>query len=407
MKNSTVQYWILQLIGWGGWMMLNVFFVYFFAQGYFYGERGRLFISILALQLCWNILATHLLRTGLRRISWLQMPINKLVVLFISGVILTGCVSYYGSRMTAKATNLSLANYERNLALGRAQTLETDEHITPADYRQLSGPVTDSATYEKVLKIRQNTGWYRDVNGNWKFDSPRSGRFWWDIIFTFILMALWLSIYMVWHYLQKGQKDKLDRLQLEKTVKELELRTIKSHVNPHFIFNSLNSIRALVEENPARARTAITELSNILRSSLQMEKLETIPLEKELKIVKDYLALEQIRFEERLKVHFSIDENTLQQPVPPMMLQTLVENAIKHGISRQINGGIINIVSRFNGPNFEIIVQNTGKLEGDHEGFGIKSTRNRLHFLHNGNAVFDISNMAGGLVQAHVKIPAS
>ncbi len=103
----------------------------------------------------------------------------------------------------------------------------------------------------------------------------------------------------------------------ESLVKELELKTIKSHINPHFIFNSLNSIRALVDENPERARRAITELSNILRSSMQTEKLETVPLEQELNIVKDYLSLEQMRFEERLKVDFDIDEDTLSQPIPP------------------------------------------------------------------------------------------
>ena len=131
-------------------------------------------------------------------------------------------------------------------------------------------------------------------------------------------------------------------MKLEALVKELELKTIKSHINPHFIFNALNSIRALIDENPSRASNAITELSNILRSSMQAEKLETVPFEKELNIVKDYLALEHIRFEDRLKIEYEIDEDTLDQPVP-MMLQTLVENAIKHGIGKQINGGVVKI----------------------------------------------------------------
>ena len=115
---------------------------------------------------------------------------------------------------------------------------------------------------------------------------------------------------------------------MEALVKSLELNTIKAHINPHFIFNALNSIRALIDENPQRARNAITELSNILRSSMQTEKMETVPFERELNIVKDYLALENMRFEDRLKVEYDIDEDTLNQPVPPMMLQTLVENAI-------------------------------------------------------------------------------
>ena len=147
---------------------------------------------------------------------------------------------------------------------------------------------------------------------------------------------------------------------MESLVKELQLKTIKSHINPHFIFNALNSIRALVDENPERARTAITELSNILRSSMQAEKTETTTLEKELSIVKDYLELEQIRFEDRLKVEYDIDEDTLDQQVPPMMLQTLVENAIKHGISKQLNGGLIRVTSDFTDRHHELIVENTG-----------------------------------------------
>lgn len=153
------------------------------------------------------------------------------------------------------------------------------------------------------------------------------------------MIALWFLIYIVYHYLE-NRKDQLDRLKLESTVKELELKTIKSHINPHFIFNSLNSIRALVDENPERARTAITELSNILRSSMQAEKSETVSLQRELDIVTDYLALEHMRFEERLKVELDIDQDTLTQQVPPMMLQTLVENSIKHGISKLVNGGL-------------------------------------------------------------------
>ena len=133
----------------------------------------------------------------------------------------------------------------------------------------------------------------------------------------------WTLIYYFFHYIEKSRKQQLDTLKLEALVKELELKTIKSHINPHFIFNALNSIRALIDENPLRARTAITELSNILRSSMQTEKQETVFFEKELNIVKDYLALEHIRFEDRLQVQYEIAENTLMQPIPPMMLQTL------------------------------------------------------------------------------------
>ena len=198
---------------------------------------------------------------------------------------------------------------------------------------------------------------------------------------------------------------RLDRL--ESLVKELELQTIKAHINPHFIFNSLNSIRALVDENPQRARKAVTELSNILRSSLQSEKMETVTLEKELSIVKDYLALENMRFEDRLKIEYDIDDDTLDQPVPPMMLQTLVENAIKHGISKQVNGGVVKVTSDFKNNYHQLVVQNTGQLNGvvNTEGFGLSSTTNRLNLLYGDKARFEIKQINGSLVEAKVLIP--
>jgi two-component system, LytTR family, sensor kinase len=217
----------------------------------------------------------------------------------------------------------------------------------------------------------------------------------------------WTLIYYFFHYIEKSRKQQLDTLKLEALVKELELKTIKSHINPHFIFNALNSIRALIDENPLRARTAITELSNILRSSMQTEKQETVFLEKELNIVKDYLALEHIRFEDRLKVQYEIAENTLTQPIPPMMLQTLVENAIKHGISKQVSGGTVTIVSKMKERYHQLVIRNTGRLNKspDEDGFGLISTRNRLHLLFGEQANFNIREINGNMVEAELHIP--
>jgi len=224
----------------------------------------------------------------------------------------------------------------------------------------------------------------------------------------FMLYFIWNLIYFIYHFITKSQKQQLDTLKLEALVKELELKTIKAHINPHFIFNSLNGIRALIDEDPSRARNAITELSNILRSSMQTDKLESVSLEKELNIVKDYLALENMRFEDRLRVEYEIDEDTLDQPVPPMMLQTLVENAIKHGISKQITGGKIKIVSDFKDSYHELAVQNTGKLvngTAKGEGFGLPSTLNRLSLLYGEKARFSIKQLTTEIVEARVMLP--
>lgn len=408
MQKSTWRYWVCQIFGWGGWSLLNLFFVYLFAQDFYLKspERRKLFFAVLIIQFIWYILSTHLLRLFLKKINWINFKTDKVILFFIAGVAVTGLLSYYGSKYTAVASENSLATYEKTQDLQSAIKREKDNGLEGTTYYLAKqGIAKDSTDFAVFQKIKQSTGWYRDSTGKWQYQDPRKARFWWDIIFNFILIALWLLIYMVWHYLVRNQKDQLDKIKLAKTVQELELKTIKSHINPHFIFNSLNSIRALVEENPRRARTAITELSNILRSSLQVEKMETVPLERELSIVKDYLALEQMRFEERLKVTFDIDPKTLELVLPPMMLQTLVENAIKHGINKRVNGGVINITSRIVNHQFEIIVENTGSLEKKVEdGFGFTSTRDRLKFLYNGKARFTVEDK-GGTVRSIVLMP--
>jgi signal transduction histidine kinase len=409
MHRTTFRYWVCQILGWGGWTLLNLAFFYFFLQDVYWkaGERKNLLFAILFIQFFWYIAATHLLRLFLKKIHWIKFATDQVIALFISSVMVTGLLAYYGAKTTAIVSGTSLVQYEKNQSLKDAMAKEKSLGLAGTNYYLAQKTnAKDSLNYAAAENIKRSTGWYRNNNGVWKYEEQHKGRFWWDIIFTFILIALWLLLYMIWHYLERNRRAEVDRLNLEKTVKELELKTIKSHIKPHFIFNSLNSIRALVDENPKRARTAITELSNILRSSLQVEKMETVPLNKELDIVRDYLALEQMRFEERLKVEMEIDEDTLGQPVPPMMLQTLVENAIKHGISKRINGGIIRIISRFNDKDFELIVQNSGNLEKkSDDGFGFKSTRDRLKFLCNGNAYFKVEEIDGAKVQSKIVIP--
>lgn len=224
---------------------------------------------------------------------------------------------------------------------------------------------------------------------------------------SFIYFFIWNCIYFIYHYISQTRKNQFDNLKLEALVKSLELKTIKSHINPHFIFNALNSIRALIDEDPVRARHAVTGLSKILRSSMQSDQQEIISLEKELDIVKDYLALELIRFEDRLRVVYQIDEETLDNPIPPMMLQTLVENAIKHGIGKTVEGGEIIIATTEHPDFYELKVINTGKLDmsTEHEGFGLASTANRLNLIYGGKASFSILQVDAEHVEARTIIP--
>src|SRR5215207_6565403 len=314
------RYWTFQIVGWGLFGLINVFFAFIFGQ--FKTTmlcRLLFFVEI-------GIVSSHCMRQIIRKNSLLLRPINLQIILLL---ILT-------------------------LVFASFFSLVQTPFEVYYNFYPMGKPV------------------------------PFHVHFFYNLSSSFVLLFIWNSIYFMYHYVTKMRKQQLDTLQLEALVKSLELKTIKAHINPHFIFNALNSIRALIDENPERARTAITELSNILRSSLNTDKGETVSFNDELKIVKDYLALENMRFEDRLHIVYDIDDDTRDQQVPPMMLQTLVENAIKHGISRQVKGGVVKIISDFKSNFHELAVQNTGHLNGrsNVHGFGLSSTQDRLNLLY-------------------------
>jgi two-component system LytT family sensor kinase len=344
MRFGNSRYWLFQVVGWG------LFALIFLFVGFVFDKLDTNYYYRLFLFIGLGLLLTHFMRWVIRRANVLIKPIQEQIV------------------------NLVIITFIFGLLLGISETYSQDIF-------NLSLTNAKELIFKRLLD---------------------------NSFHSFVYLFMWNCIYFIYHYIEKSRRQQLDALKLEALIKELELKTIKAHINPHFIFNSLNSIRALVDENPERARKAITELSNILRSSMQAEKSETVTLEKELYIVKDYLALENMRFEDRLRIEYKVDEETLNQPVPPMMLQTLVENAIKHGISRQINGGVVRVISEFKNNFHELAVQNTGRLNGkvNGEGFGISSTNDRLSLLYGNKAKFEIRQATPTLVEAKVSIPS-
>lgn len=227
------------------------------------------------------------------------------------------------------------------------------------------------------------------------------------IINGVVPFVFWSLIYFGFHYLQNYKKTEIQNLRWEASSKDIELNKLKSQLNPHFMFNSMNSIRALIDENPAKAKEAVTQLSNILRNTLLMNKNKEIPLEEELKIVKDYLELEHIRYEERLKYNFDIDEAAHKINVPPLIVQAQVENAIKHGISKLPKGGNINIVAKILNKELFIEVNNTGQIndEKSETGFGLANSKNRLELLYGNKADIEIFNSDNNTVSVKIKIP--
>ena len=221
----------------------------------------------------------------------------------------------------------------------------------------------------------------------------------------------WLGAYFFYHLFERLNRSENDRLSRVANQKESELRALKTQVNPHFIFNSLNSLRSLIEEEPTRARLAVTQLANLLRYSLQSSQLETVSLEEELRIANDYLALEQVRYEERLRLRIDVAPETLALPVPPMLLQTLVENAIKYGIAQRRDGGEINIIARCVDETLCLQVTNPSapnastKIHTESTGTGMRNAAERLRLLFSEHATLQLRTDTPDLVVAEVRIP--
>lgn len=222
-----------------------------------------------------------------------------------------------------------------------------------------------------------------------------------------IFYILWSTFYFLYHFLEGNTRS----LKYEAAMNEMHLNQLKSQLNPHFIFNALNSMRALVDEEPSKAKIAITQLSNILRNSLITDKKRVVSFGDELNTVRDYLALESIRFEERLRVTYNIDPASGGFEVPPMMVQTLVENAIKHGISKLMAGGVIEVSSQVIDSVLMLKIRNSGQLingikkPNSRSGVGLVNTKERLKLIYGENASFRIYNENNKFVVTEVKIP--
>ena len=228
---------------------------------------------------------------------------------------------------------------------------------------------------------------------------------------------VWLGLYFFYHLLDRLNRLQVEQLRLVATVKEAELRALKSQVNPHFLFNSLNSLRALIDEDAPRARESVTRLANMLRYSLQSGQQETVALEEELRIVEDYLALEQIRHESRLRVRWELENEAALRflPIPPMLLQTLVENAVKYGISSRREGGEIVIAARVDGAALHLRVTNPGDLSppasaaaaraGSSTGVGLRNASERLKLVFGDRTRLTLLSEPPGCVTADVFIP--
>jgi hypothetical protein len=206
-----------------------------------------------------------------------------------------------------------------------------------------------------------------------------------DLAALFIIGVPVYLLSSVVHYMLLALEDShaAERRALESQVgaREAELRALRAQLNPHFLFNSLNSINALVGADPEGARRMCERLGDFLRRTLALGAREAVPLSEELALIDRYLDIEQVRFGERLRVERTVDPSVLSCPVPPLLLQPLVENAIKHGVQNVLEGGAVRLEVRREGALLVLTVENPLAADAPArpgEGVGLENVRRRL-----------------------------
>ena len=302
-KNRTGVFWLLQILGWGSINIISVSLLKDMSKEFIiFSVLTGTFIGIFSTSVLRWYIKRNILFDGFSFKDFVKILVATVVASFIFGGL--------------------------NFLFGYA-------------YGRLGPDMSDMEL--KILKA---------------FDS------WGLIIFSSLFnVILWLSCYLVIKLLLRFNANRIERLELNTHLKQAQLNTLKGQINPHFMFNSLNNIRGLMLEDVDKSREMLTKLSEMLRYSLTKNSVDGIALEEELEMVDNYIALAKIQFEDRLQFTKKIAPEALSIHIPPMIVQLLVENAVKHGISNLKSGGVIELKAERVEDLLKIEVQNTGKLQ--------------------------------------------
>jgi sensor histidine kinase YesM len=351
--NTSLGYWTSQLIGWS---------LYFYAQAS--GEVIYASVPWSKAATLWGgicltgIGLTHLLRWAVKRHAWLALPPAALLTRVILGILLVSLISCLVTVLLAQAL------YGHPVAPIRA-----------ALYHRLS------------------------LAGQLRNQS----------IAVVSVYVIWVAVYLSFAMQRHRYRADLRQAQLGEALQAAELRLLKSQLNPHFLFNALNGVRALITDEPGRARDAVTQLARTLRYTLASGDEDFATLERELEIVDDYLALESLRLAERLHVVREIAPAARTARIPVMLLQTLVENAIKHGIADSKQGGTLRIAAHIAGRELILEVINSrpagAAAETAPEGVGLRNSSQRLRLLFGPVAQLRLDLSEASQATAEVRIP--
>jgi two-component system, LytTR family, sensor histidine kinase AlgZ len=213
-----------------------------------------------------------------------------------------------------------------------------------------------------------------------------------------LFYLLSVDLYYVLMAVDASREAEARALQAGILAREAELKALKAQVNPHFLFNSLNSISALTSSDPAKAREMCVLLGDFLRRTLGLGEKSAIPLEEELSLVHSFLAVEKVRFGARIKMDENIDKEALSVPVPPLLLQPLVENAVVHGIANLVEGGWVRLDVKASNEVLSVVVENTFDPDAPPKrksGVGLANVRQRLAARYGNQASLDVKANGG------------
>jgi two-component system LytT family sensor kinase len=239
--------------------------------------------------------------------------------------------------------------------------------------------------------------------------SADSGMFLWVWINYWMIFGAWLAK----QYQERFRRSELQRERIERLSTQAQLRSLRLQIDPHFLFNALNAISSEVEADPVSARNMIEHLGSLLRLTLDTNDRQLVPLFEELSFLDHYLAIQRIRFGDRLRFEQVIEEDVRHVLVPSMTIQPLVENSIRHGLSQKARGGLVRVAARRSGEHhIRITVEDDGVglpadwIPGKSLGLGLSVTAQRLAALYpRQNSVFDVRRRAGGGTEVELLLP--
>jgi len=273
----------------------------------------------------------------------------------------------------------------------------------------VAGPAQITATYALHLLAIVATGVLPAADmGSWFADRGRA--IVWLSLTNYGYYWLLVGAYYAFDYSRKYRAQKLESAELEARLSRAQLDTLRAQLHPHFLFNTLNSVAVLALEEPEKANAMIRRLSELLRITLDSAGRHEVTLAEELHTLQHYLAIQQVRLEERLNVEMDIDPGTLDVPVPTLILQPIVENAIRHGIDPRVDGGTVTVRTAREGDRLVLQVTNDGRglTTGEgREGIGLGNTRARLAELYGASQRLHFREVPDGGLTVTIELPFS